>query len=219
MTPPESDPISHFYVPLTGIKIDIQRMIGELHACLPISSISGDRGLTVTQDIAGQLYSFGRFNGISKYDDQGVRRVRTGERDEDITYWPKQLENTYIKEIGERLACLLELPGPRCRMSRFVGGLTGNLDMHCDPHTPVRVQIALITQPDIMWHLQAPDGSLVERHQPANGIPVLLRTGTLRHGVVVPKTAIRLHLWYQWYSWPRPDAITNLTEAYQDVRS
>lgn len=200
-------PPKSFYIPLKWMRVDIQEMLEEIQVHVPQNRLMPGCGLTVTENMAGRIYGFDRFNGNSQYDQHGVRRVRSGERDEDVIHWPLQLEKSYIRRVGEELSSCLGLPPlPRVRTSTLIGGMMPNIGMHLDCHTPFRVHIALKTSPGTFWHFLASDGRRMRVHQPADGIPVLLETGSTQHAVEIEKGTVRMHLWYQWYH-PMPEHV------------
>ncbi len=84
-------------------------------------------------------------------------------------------------------------------IDKFVKPNTWNeISYHYDEHTPYRIHIALKTSPDTIWRFKE-NGKITEIHQPADGIPVLIKTNSLEHSVFIPIETERVHLWYQYH--------------------
>ena len=211
--------MNDFYTPLPNIKIDIERLTKEIfhywHPDPNIKDISASF-TTAKKYVDDPICDFSRYKGISHYV-PGTRRVKVysdGEFDQNLTHWPKILENTYMKELGDNFAKLLNVTRYRVRASYynslhedFVG------ELHRDPHTPYRIHIALKTDPNVKWLLVDKNDNAHYIHQPADGHPVLLETCYTKHQVIVPTNSIRIHCWFQYYTEIDQSLLDNLLTA------
>jgi hypothetical protein len=204
------------FMPLPNFKFDPRRVLQEfIHwakleertAKLQSESFSFT---TIRECINETDYNFERFSGVSAWDASGVRRTKEGAVDSDIVHWPSILQNSYIKEIGENIASFLEIPLYRARGSLF---RTGDADYtypaHRDRHTPFRVHLALATTPNTKWLFN--NTVDVSIHQPTDGVPVLINTGSVQHSLLIPANTTRIHFWYQFYEPIKPDILDKLS--------
>ena len=198
--------MSKFYTPLSNIKIDIEKLTKEIFQFWPLDLNARDTSTSFTtakKYVDDVNYDFSLYRGISKYvpDNRKIKVYSDGEFDHDIVYWPKILENTYMKELGDYFAKILNVTHYRARASyynsldrAFIG------ELHNDPHTPHRIHIALKTDPNVKWLLADQNNNTHYIHQPADGSPVLLETWCTKHQVIVPTNSIRMHFWFQYYT-------------------
>lgn len=185
-----------FYIPLENHRVDIERLRYEVDTVVRPTE-TGTYGLTTSKNYIDEVpQDWKRYSQASQLDSLGERRLESGERDEDIVYWPKELHGSYIQELGYKFSDLLQIKDPRARLS-----LQTNTVVHNDPHTPYRIHIALETDPSILWLFFDENNRIHPIHQPANGVPVLIETGITRHSVKIPKSSqkTRMHLWYQFH--------------------
>lgn len=185
-----------FYIPLPQYKVDLQKLSNEVFSEIKPYK-AGDYGITTSLQHVNEDYDFKRYSGISHFNAEGERLLGSGERDEDIVYWPKKLANSYMKELADIFSDAIGIKNPRVRMS-----VNATISSHSDPHTPYRIHIALMTDPLILWHFREANGNMHSIHQPADGIPVLIETGITEHGVSIPHDKVnrkRIHLWYQFH--------------------
>lgn len=189
--------MNNFYIPLKQFSVDLDRLQNEIDSFVnPINY--QDYGITTSEKMVDN-YDFRVYTGVSSPDKNGIRRLRTGEFDWDISYWPKVLENSYIKELADTFSEFIQVYNPRCRMSKLFGSTDWNeIKYHYDEHTPYRIHIALKTTPKTIWRFKE-NGVVKEIHQPADGIPVLVKTNTIEHSVFIPVGTERVHLWYQYH--------------------
>lgn len=191
-----------YYLPLNNILVDVEKLKQEIFNIVNPSVAEGNYCLTCTEEEQNlENFNFRKYSGESKYDPEKKSRIHklTGKYDFEIIYWPKILQSSYIKSIGQLLTEYLKFENqPRCRMSLTQKETASSLGMHYDPGTPYRVHIALLTEPSTLWLFKDVEKqSIVELHQPANGVPVLINTGGIYHDIKV-LAGSRLHLWYQW---------------------
>jgi hypothetical protein len=196
--------MNKIYSPLPNIKIDIERLRRELfkfwHPDLQSPVVSTSL-TTAEKYIDDPDYDFSRYAGISEYVPSGnlLKVYSDGEFDQNLVYWPKILLNTYMKELGDYFAEILEVNHYRCRASWYNSWKKAYIGkLHNDPHTPHRIHIALKSDPAVKWKLVDGD-DIYKIHQPVDGSPVLIETGRTQHQVIVPKNSIRAHIWFQYY--------------------
>lgn len=203
--------MNDFYIPLKQFKVDLIRLQSEIDLFVhPVNY--QDYGITTSEKMVDN-YDFRVYTGVSAPDKNGIRKLKTGERDWDIVYWPKVLENSYIKELSDTFSELIQVYKPRCRMSKLYGFDSWNvIDYHHDEHTPYRIHIALKTTPGSVWRFRK-NGEVTEIHQPADGVPVLIKTDTVEHSVFIPKGTHRTHLWYQYHQ----QVSNNILEKLKNV--
>jgi hypothetical protein len=110
------------------------------------------------------------------------------------------LENSYLRELGDYFANLFKVNSYRVRCS-YLNNVSEDAEfkLHNDPHTPYRLHICLKTDPSIKWLFVDKDTTQHYIHQPADGSPVLIETGTTQHQIVCPQNVTRMHLWFQYY--------------------
>lgn len=189
--------MNNFYIPLKNIFVDIERLTTEIDKFVKPNNFQ-DYGITTSEKMLDN-YDFRKYTGVSSPDKNGIRRLKTGEYDWDIVYWPKILENSYMRELSDKFSDLIKINKPRCRMSRLFGSETWNeISYHYDEHTPYRIHIALKTNPNTIWRFRENE-KITEIHQPADGIPVLIKTNSVEHSVFIPVGTERMHLWYQYH--------------------
>lgn len=195
-----------FYIPLLNHRVNIDLLRKEVETIIkPIEH--GSYGLTTSKDYTDETpHNWRRYSQISRLDSLGERKLESGERDEDIVYWPKELQGSYIQELGYKFSDLLKIKDPRVRMS-----LQATTGIHNDPHTPYRIHIALETDPSILWLFIDENNKAHQIHQPADGVPVLIETGITRHSVMIPRNAKknRIHLWYQFHGLVSDNILSN----------
>jgi hypothetical protein len=194
------------YTPLPNIKIDIERLHAEIFYFWKPDFNSPDISTSFTtakKYIDDSDYDFARYRGTSVFvpNTNRLKVYPDGEFDQNLVHWPKILENTYMKELGDYFAQILNVTHYRCRASYynsldkdFVG------ELHNDPHTPYRIHIALKSDPNVKWILVDEHSNTYDIHQPADSTPVLIETGTTQHQVIVPKNSVRIHFWFQYYN-------------------
>jgi hypothetical protein len=196
------------FSPLPNIKVDINRLYSEmLYYWHPnLSSRATSASFTTAKKYVDDLNcDFLKYTGaaylLSK--DSMVMKYPDGEIDQELIYWTKLLENSYMKELGDRFANLLQVKNYRARASYMnTYGLIEDFpagDLHTDQHTPYRLHIALNTSLGVKWRFENEAGLTQYIHQPADGVPVLIETGKTKHQVIIPKDSIRIHLYYQYY--------------------
>ena len=199
---------SRFYIPL-NYKVDVERLLLEVNTI--INPQHSDYGITTSHHhVNDEVPDFKRYSGISTLDSNGVRKLKSGETDEEIVFWPKVLEDSYIKKLADDFSAMIGLKNPRVRMSKSI---LPRIPMHTDPHTPYRIHIALETDKDCMfWGFRESSGVEHLIHQPADGIPVLIETGITSHSVIgMPEAKThRTHLWYQFHDIISDDILKNL---------
>jgi hypothetical protein len=208
----------HFFIPLTDITIDTDRLRNEVFRY--IRPVQHDYGLTcIKEDSESNNFNFRKFSGIRK-PSSNKYLLPSGHLDTDVIYWPKILQGSYIEQVALEITNLLELSPPRCRLSYFNNrDYPFNIGYHYDNHTPYRVHIALKTTPECIWKYRwGPEQEEHELHQPILNNPVLINTGAMQHAVYVPKNHSRLHLWYQYHGTPRQELINNLIEKYKSSK-
>jgi hypothetical protein len=196
------------YNPLPNINVDIKRLYAEIFHFWKLdfntTSSSCVSFTTAKKYIDDSVYNFDRYHGISKFA-PGSKRLKKiypdGEFDHNLVHWPKISENTYMKELGDYFAQMLNVTHYRCRVSYynsldkdFVG------ELHNDPHTPYRIHIALKSDPAVKWILVDKYNNTYDIYQPADGTPVLIETYPTQHQIIVPKNSVRIHLWFQYYN-------------------
>ena len=194
-----------FFMPLNDFKFDRMRLLSEFfYWAKPNWSATQNYiqsfGFTTSEKyVNDDIADCSRFQGISTPDKQGIRRMPDGTLDASITKWPRVLQNSYMKEIGDTISNFLEIPEYRVRGSIY---RTSNekyiYPFHIDSHTPYRVHLALITKKDINW-LFKDQFDEIEIHQPANGVPTLIDTAKIKHSLYLPPNSLRVHIWYQYY--------------------
>ena len=165
---------------------------------------------TVRECVNDANYKFTRFQGITTRDATGVRRTPDGVLDSDIIHWPVILQDSYMKEVGDKIAAFLEMPSYRTRCSFISAGEQAYpYPFHNDEHTPFRVHLALLTTPETNW-LFKNNSNEIAIHQPADGVPSLIDTGSVQHSFFVPANTIRIHFWYQYYQPVKQDILDKL---------
>jgi len=196
------------FSPLPNIKIDIERLYSEMfYFWRPnISTLATSTSFTTAKKYIDDLnYDFFKYAGPSKFisKDSLIKEYKDGQVDQELIYWPKILENSYMKELGEHFSNLFQIKNYRVRASYFnTHEQTDDFsatNLHKDTHTPYRIHIALKTNPSVKWTFLDELGQTHYIHQPADGVPVLVETAKTKHQVKIPKDSIRIHLWYQYY--------------------
>jgi hypothetical protein len=187
-----------FYIPL-NFKVDVDRLNREVG--MYIRPVRGDFGITTTKELANNLkFDFRQHRGWSYADENGQRRLESGELDTDIVHWPLKLNGSYIKEVGLMISKLVGVDNPRVRLSRYFDEeVESGIRYHVDPHTPFRIHIALKTNPTAIWKFRTHDEVYYDIHQPADGTPVFIEVNKTSHAVQVPAGIERVHLWYQFH--------------------
>ena len=195
-----------FYTPIPNIKIDINRLTEEIFHYWTPSNNHAVSFTTAKKYVDDLNYDFSHYEVISKFF-PNTRRIKVyedGEFDQNIVHWPKILENSYMKELGDYFAKILNVTRYRARGSYFdtKTHMTSGFktDLHRDPHTPYRIHIALKTSPEVNWFLVDKDNNSHYIHQPADGVPILLETCFTQHQVIVPPDSVRMHFWFQYYT-------------------
>lgn len=192
----------NFYIPITSIKIDTNRLLQEMLSFIKRHYLNEfARGMiqhsysftTTAEHVNDPEYNFRKFTGIT-YGDVENRKTIDGVLDRDIVHWPDILQDSYMKEIGDQLSKLVGIPEYRVRGSIMKPYVDFLYNKHIDYHTPYRIHIALLTDPENFWFLDD-----VKIHQPADGVPVIIDTGKVAHSFCVPKDKLRIHFWYQFY--------------------
>jgi hypothetical protein len=198
--------MNKIYRPLPNIKIDIERLTTEIfHFWKPNpNGIENSTSLTTSEKYIDDLnYDFTLYRGPSEFvpHTKLLKVYSDGEFDQNLIHWPKILQNTYMKELGDYFAKILKVPCYRCRAS-YYNSLEKDFigELHNDPQTPYRIHIALKTDPNVKWIFVDKDNKTYDIHQPADNTPVLIETGTTQHQVIVPKNSIRTHIWFQYYN-------------------
>jgi hypothetical protein len=196
------------FSPLPNFKVDTDRLYSEMfHFWRPkINSLATSTSFTTAKKYVDDLdYDFFKYIGPSQFISKSLllKKYPDGEIDQELIYWPKLLENSYMKELGEHFSNLFQIKNYRVRASYFnTWGANEDFlatDLHADPHTPYRLHIALKTNPDVKWIFVDELGKTHYIHQLADGVPVLIETGNTKHQVKIPKNSIRIHLWFQYY--------------------
>ena len=202
---------SRFYIPLQSIKVDIDRLKNEIYEHVDCENVFTNKGYAITtteQFIDEYPLRPHRYNIRTFPDHTGEQFLPYGNRDEDVVYWPKIFENSYMKELSLIFSDIVKIKNPRVRMS-----VQTHFPHHIDIHTPYRLHIALETYPDAVWNFRDKNNIEHEIHQPANGIPVLIDSGDTMHSVILKKTLPnlrRVHLWYQFHGIISDDILKNL---------
>lgn len=188
---------TRYYIPMTHVKVDVNRLKQEVQSLIgPLTELG--YGITTSKKFVNEVpYRFDRHTGISKFNKFGERILPTGEKDEDVVFWPSILEQSYMKELGDLFSEMIQIPNPRVRLSMLDEDQF--IDFHNDPHTPYRIHIALETHSDAVWMFKNEAGAVEQIHQPADGTPVIIETGRIEHAVKLLSPGKRIHLWYQFH--------------------
>jgi len=196
-----------YYIPMTQLKVDVERLKQEVQSLIGPSAELGC-GITTSKEYVNEVpFRFDRHIGISKLNKFGERILPTGERDEDIVFWPSILEKSYMKELGELFSNIIKIPNPRVRLS--VLDKDQFINFHSDPHTPYRIHIALETHSNAVWMFKNELGDIEQIHQPADGVPVIIETGRTEHAVKLLSPGRRMHLWYQFHGVISDEVLSN----------
>jgi hypothetical protein len=194
--------------PLPNHKVDIDRLYSEVFYFWRIkrNQLANSTSFTTAKEyVDDPNYNFFKYSGVSEFvsKDSVIKKYPDGQIDQELIYWPKLLENSYMKELGDYFANLFQVKNYRARASYF-NTYSQEEDypatpLHNDPHTSYRLHIALKTSPDVKWTFVDELEQTHYRHQLANGVPVLIETAKTKHQVKIPKDCIRIHLWFQYY--------------------
>lgn len=208
---------TNFYIPIINTPVDVDRLKAEVDKFIKIdySKDIKSRGFgitTSTEYVDDPTFNFRKHLTVSEPDEYGVRRLPTGELDSDIVHWPSMLEGSYMKELSDLFSSILGLENPRVRLSVLNGPST--LGLHYDEHTPHRVHICLQTGPGANWVFLEDNGMMDVIHQEKSNIPVLIDTGTVKHGLNIPAGVQRIHMLYQFHK-PVSDEI--LSKLKSDI--
>lgn len=202
---------SRFYIPLQSIKVDVARLKNEIYQHIHVKNVYSNRGyaITTTPSYINET-PFNPYRYCRSYymNSTGECFLPSGDKDEDVVYWPTVFENSYMKELGEIFSDIIKIDKPRVRMS-----IQTHFRHHKDPHTPYRIHIALESYPEAVWNFKDKNNIEYEIYQPADGTPVLVETGTHDHSVVIKKIdppIRRVHLWYQFHGIISDDILKNL---------
>jgi hypothetical protein len=197
-----------YYIPLKSISVDVDRLKQEVDTLIgPLTELG--YGITTAKEHVNEVpVRYNRYTGISNFNKLGERVLANGETDEQIVFWPKFLENSYMKELGDLFSKLINIPNPRVRLSSL--SEEDFIDFHNDPHTPYRIHIALETHPDARWIFKKDPYQIEYIHQPADGVPVLIETGRTEHAVQIASPGRRVHLWYQFHGIVNPAILNTL---------
>lgn len=205
-----------FYIPLVDLSLDVDRIKQEIYRF--VHPIHGDYALTCLEKDQNVVnFNFKKYSGQRVYTPVSPYLLSTGQMDYDLVYWPKFLQNSYIKEAGELIANYLDLKSPRCRLSVTADiRKPTTIGFHVDNHTPYRVHVVIETTEQSIWRFrQQPGAKIYILHQPISQHPALIATGNMEHDIYVPPGHRRLHLWYQFHDSPTPDQIDKLIEKYK----
>jgi hypothetical protein len=215
----------NFYTPIPNIKVDTERLLVEIFRFWKPQDMVSDQAhsFTTAEKYVDDLnYDFGKYAGTSEFisNDSLLKKYPDGDIDQNLIYWPKILEKSYMKELGDYFASIFQVKHYRTRASYFnTVNHSNNLKitgLHNDPHTPYRVHIALKTNPNIKWKFVDELGEIYSVHQQADGVPVLIETGKTKHQIEIPENSIRIHLWFQYYSDIDQTLLTNILAPGQN---
>ncbi len=201
-----------FYIPLADLRFDVDKIRNELETIVR-PGYSG-YALTVTKELAElDFYNFDQYNSITVADEYNIRRFPDGKLDTDLVFYPRALENSYIRQVEQAISSYLGLQTPRVRMSKIIGSSSlqeaEGLGLHTDPHTPFRVHLALETMPMNKWKFRQ-EGKEYNIHQPANGVPVLIEVANTEHSVIMAPRMTRMHIWFQYHTPVRKEILDSL---------
>ena len=211
-----------FFIPLRNFTVDLDRLsneifsfwkIGENDTNLELKSPSFTTSLKYIDD---PILNFSRYAGAAAAADPNTWHINPitvypdGEYDNNLIHWPKILENSYMKELGDYFAKLFNVTRYRARAS-CVNTLTKPLTfkLHNDPHTPYRLHFAIKTDPNVQWKFVNNNIDYFI-HQPADNFPTLIETGITQHQIVTNQKSLRIHFWYQYYDKIDKDIISKL---------
>lgn len=200
-----------FFIPLTNFTVDLDRLSNEIFAFWKIEDDKTNKDLkspsftTSLKYVDDTSFNFSRYSGVSSAADPGnwpknpLKVYSDGEYDHNLTHWPKILENSYMKELGDYYAKLLNVTRYRARAS-YISTLENphTFKLHNDPHTPHRLHFAIKTDPTVQWKF-VNDENEYFIHQPSDNFPTLIETGSTQHQIVTNHKTIRIHFWYQYY--------------------
>lgn len=212
--------VKDYFIPMINIKVDLERIRKEIdYFVKPDYSLQArSYGLTTSKEyVDDPNFDFRKHMAISSPDANGIRRLPGGELDSDVVLWPKIMEGSYIKYLGEMFSSFIKIPNPRCRMSVINGPF--EIQSHVDEHTPYRIHICLDSDPGSNWFFKKPDDVHDMIHQPSSETPVLIETGTVEHSVKVEPGTFRMHLWYQFHSVVQPDIIQSLMRDIESYKN
>jgi hypothetical protein len=199
--------MTKYYIPLPELNFNTEKLLEEFcYWGKPFKRLF-DRPFytdtfsftTTANFIHDKDYKFRKFKGISSWKNN-IRCYEDGTVDGDIVHWPDILQNSYMKEVGDTIANLLEIPSYRCRGSIFETHIEDHtISYHRDEHTPHRVHLALATTDNTAWLFRDSNNIIYTNYQRADGVPVLIDTKAIEHSFRVPANSTRIHLWYQFY--------------------
>jgi len=201
----------HFFIPLQNCTVDLDRLSNEIFSFWKIDENDTDLEskspsfTTSLKYVDDPILNLARYAGKAAAADPNTWHINPltiypdGEYDNNLVYWPKILENSYMKELGDYFAKLFNVTRYRARAS-YVNTLTKPLTfkLHNDPHTPYRLHFAIKTDLNVQWRF-VNNNTEHFIHQPVDNFPTLIETGTTQHQIVTNHKSIRMHFWFQYY--------------------
>jgi len=203
--------VKDYYIPMINIKVDRDRIRKEIDYFVKpeYKEQAKNYGITTSKEyVDDPNFDFRKHMTISRPDANGIRRLPGGELDSDVALWPKIMNGSYIKYLGDQFAAAINIPNPRCRMSIMNGPF--GIPSHVDEHTPYRIHICLDSGPGAKWFFKKPDGVYDMIQQSGSDTPVLIETGIVEHAVKVEPGTFRMHIWYQFHSVVSQNVIQSL---------
>ena len=211
-----------FFIPLRNFTVDLDRLSNEIFSFWKIEEDDTHPELktpsftTSLKYIDDEIFNFSRYAGVtapadpSNWPRNPLTIYSDGEYDHNLIYWPKILENSYMKELGDYYAKLFNVTRYRARAS-YISTLENphTFKLHNDPHTPYRLHFAIKTDPNVQWKF-VNNQSEYFIHQPADNFPTLIETGSTQHQIVINQKSLRIHFWYQYYDKIDKDIISKL---------